>query len=192
MRVDLLKRQVMYAARFPATRYALFVLPAVLLVLLAIWLLLWRPVVSQHVELQTSVNETRNSLISLMHLQEMRDDYDKTLQAVEAVETKLEQVIPLSEYVERLNSLAQQHQVQIINESRQTGRVQDDYLPIYQELVLEAGYESIRRFLSGLSSLPTWTVVNELRLDRQRESRLLKANLVLVTFQKQQADRVSE
>ncbi|MGD8712713.1 MAG: hypothetical protein PVG50_07695, partial [Thiohalophilus sp.] len=159
MTMEELRRKVRYATRFPATRYALLALPVAALLLLGTWLLLWRPEAVRHAELQASVNETRQSLISLMRLQELRDDYDNTLQAVESVETKLERVIPLSEYVKRLNSLAQQHRVQIINESRKTGKLQGEYLPIYQELVLEASYESMRRFLSGLSSLPTWTVV---------------------------------
>lgn len=188
MSPEMLARQLRYASRFPANRYALLLLPVMLLLLLLVWLLLWRPMAVEHAALKHSVDETRQSLVSMMRLNELRHEYDQTLHAVEAIEQKLERVIPLSEYVERLNGLAQQHKVQIINESRQTGEIQNGYLPIYQELVLEASYESVRRFLSGLSSLPTWTVVNELRLDRQRNTRLLKASLVLVTFQKQSAE----
>lgn len=183
-----LLQQLRYAARFPLTRYGLFALPVALLLLAIIWLWLWRPLAVQHDELGRSVNDTRQELLAMIRLNELRNDYESTLHAVEAIEAKLERVIPLSEYVERLNRLAREHDVQIINESRQTGRVQGNYQPIYQELVLEAKYESIRRFLSGLSSLPTWTVVNEMRLDKQRNSRLLKASLMLVTFQKQAAE----
>jgi hypothetical protein len=118
----------------------------------------------------------------------MSTEYKSVLQAVEQIETKLDKVIPLSEFVERLNGLARQNQVQIINESRHMGKQHNGYLPIYQELVLEAGYSSMRKFLSGLSSLPTWTLVREMRLTKQRDSNQLKANLVLVTFQKQSGE----
>ncbi|MFP4610485.1 MAG: type II secretion system protein GspM [Thiohalophilus sp.] len=183
-------RQLRYTARFPATRYALLVLPAVFLLLFIVWLGIWRPVAVEHARLSASVAETRQTLMSLMRLNELHDEYQYTLKAVEEIETKLERVIPLSEYVERLNALARESEVQIINESRQVGKAQEGYLPVYQELVLETGYASLRQFLSGLSSLPTWTVVNEMRLDKQRDSDLLKANLVLVTFQKQNGEVV--
>jgi len=181
-------QQLRYAARFPLTRYALLALPVAALLLLIVWLVLWRPVAVQHAALSASVADTRQSLLSIMRLSELRDEYRHTLQAVEEIETKLERVIPLSEYVERLNVLARESGVQVINESRQVGKPQAGYLPVYQELVLETRYDSIRRFLSGLSSLPTWTVVNEMRIDKQRNGDLLKANLVLVTFQKQNGE----
>lgn len=182
------QRQLRYAARFPATRYALWGLPAVLLLLLIVWLGVWRPAAVEHAALTQSVAEIRQSLKTLIQINALRDEYRQSLQVVKAVEAKLEKAIPLSEYVERLNVLARESGVQILNESRQVGKVQKGYLPVYQELVLEADYASVRRFLSGLSSLPTWTVVNEMRLDKQRNTGQLKANLVLVTFQKQNGE----
>lgn len=181
-------KQLRYAVRFPATRYALWGLPVVLLLLLIVWLALWWPVAAEHAALSRAVAESRQNVKSLIQINALRDEYRKTLQVVESIENKLEKTIPLSEYVERLNVLAGESGVQILNESRQVGKVQKGYLPVYQELVLEANYASVRRFLSGLSSLPTWTVVNEMRLDKQRDSNQLEANLVLVTFQKQNGE----
>ena len=178
-----------YAARYPKTRYGLLALPLAVAGLLVILLLLWWPVANQHAVLSQSVEQSRRALLSVIRLSEMRNEYRNVLHAVERIEAKLDKVIPLSEFVDRLNGLARQNQVQIVNESRQVGKPHNGYLPIHQELVLEADYAAIRKFLSGLSSLPTWTVVNELRLARQSNSRQLKANLVLVTFQKQSGEQ---
>lgn len=150
----------------------------------------WLPVANRNQELLDSVEHSRRDLVSIIRLNELSAEYKSTLQAVEQIESKLDRVIPLSEFVERLNGLARDNQVQIISESRHVGKQHNGYLPIYQELVLETGYSSIRRFLSGLSTLPTWTVVKEMRLAKQRDSGQLKANLVLVTFQKQSGETV--
>ncbi len=185
-----ISKRLRYASRYPLTRYGLMALPVVMLVLIITWSFFWLPVANRNQELMESMKDSRQELVSIIRLNELGTEYKSTLQAVEQIESKLDRLIPLSEFVERLNGLARKNQVQIINESRHVGKQHNGYLPIYQELVLEAGYSSIRRFLSGLSTLPTWTVVKEMRLAKQRDSDQLKANLVLVTFQKQSAEAV--
>lgn len=185
-----ISKRLRYASRFPLTRYGLTALPIALVLLLIMVFFFWLPVANRNQELLDSVEHSRRDLVSIMRLNELSTEYKSTLQAVEQIESKLDRVIPLSEFVERLNGLARDNQVQIINESRHVGKQHNGYLPIYQELVLEAGYSSIRQFLSGLSTLPTWTVVKEMRLAKQRDSGQLKANLVLVTFQKQSGETV--
>ncbi len=185
-----ISKRLRYASRYPLTRYGLTALPIAMILLLIMVFFFWLPVANRNQELLDSVEHSRRDLVSIIRLNELSAEYKSTLQAVEQIESKLDRVIPLSEFVERLNGLARDNQVQIINESRHVGKQHNGYLPIYQELVLETGYSSIRQFLSGLSTLPTWTVVKEMRLVKQRDSGQLKANLVLVTFQKQSGGTV--
>lgn len=183
--------QLRLATRFPYNRLGMRVLPVVLVVFLLMLIVIWWPVASKHTGLSEQAASMRTELISVIRLNELSNEYKQARQAVQQVESKLDRVIPLSEFVERLNNLAQQNQVQIISESRNIGKIRSGYLPIYQELNIEADYTSIRRFLAGLSNLPTWTLVQELRLTRQKNTTNLKASLTLVTFQKQTGEAKS-
>lgn len=183
--------QLRLATRFPYNRLGVRVLPVVFGVFLLMLIVIWWPVASKHNGLSEQAASMRTELISVIRLNELSNEYKQARQAVQQVESKLDRVIPLSEFVERLNNLAQQNQVQIISESRTIGKIRSGYLPIYQELNIEADYTSIRRFLAGLSNLPTWTLVQELRLTRQKNTTNLKASLTLVTFQKQTGEAKS-
>jgi len=177
------------SSRFPPNRLGLIVLPVAVVSLILIVVFLWWPVAKVNDELVFKVKSVRAELLSMVKLNELSYEYTQSDKETKKIEDKLDKAIQLSEFVGEINRLAKNNNIEIINESRTNGKPRLGYNPILQELDIEASYKAIRKFIFKLHTLPTWTLVQDINILRQKNTRKLKVKLILITFSKNQEVR---
>lgn len=172
------------SSRFVPNYIGLKAFPFILVILILMIMFLWWPVVKVNNELIFQVKSIRTELLSVIKLNELSYEYSQSNKELKKVEEKLDKGVQLSEFVGKINALAKKYKVEITSESRTNGKIRLGYNPIFQELNIEASYNAIRGFIFGLRTLPTWTLVQDIQMLRQKNLRKLKIKLILVTFQK--------
>lgn len=155
---------------------------------LAVGLGQWRPVAREHAALRQQIAAARRAAIQAQDARSLLRAYGDATQAVAQAEQKLQAPAGQSELVTRLAQLAEQHEVQILGQSYEEGRVVKSEAGsagsvLVLTLKLEAGYPALREFLAELPRLKSWVDVEEARLERSRESpELLRAQLRLAVL----------
>lgn len=175
---------LLFALRHPWVRRGLGSAIVVAVLLLAVVLFYWRPAHSEHEQLFDRVVSLRRELVKSMQDQTLAKTYADTRKTIARLEKKLNAESGQAALVNNVTQLAQNSGVQVISESYQEGKEDSGYVPLFQIIVLKGAYKDMRQFLMGVQQLPTWTVVQETRLERPHDGKGLKATLTLVTYRK--------
>jgi len=173
-----------FALRHPWVRAGLASAAAALAILLLVVFAYWRPAYDRYAALAGRVESLRKDLVGAMRDEALARTYDKTRKDIVRLEKKLDAESGQAALVDNVTNLARKSHVSVISESYEEGHEDSGYVPLFQVIALEGGYDDIRQFLSGVQRLPTWTVVRETRLERMHHSRAIKAILTLVTYRK--------
>ncbi|HKK06819.1 MAG TPA: type 4a pilus biogenesis protein PilO [Gammaproteobacteria bacterium] len=173
-----------FALRHSWVRVGLASAAAVMVLLVLLVFAYWRPAYHRHAALAERVGSLRKDLVAAMRDEELTRTYDKTQKDIVRLEKKLDAESGQAALVDNVTNLARQSHVNVISESYEEGHEDSGYVPLFQVIALQGGYEDIRDFLRGVQCLPTWTVVRETRLERLHDSQAVKAILTLVTYRK--------
>lgn len=169
-----------YAMRSPGARMALVLNLVVVAALLIVVFFYWWPRATERQLLNESVAQARRALTRAMQANDLIAAYRTASRATQTVETKLQLSIKQAQLVQSLARLVARHGVRIVSESYEEGKRQGDYMPLFLQVTLEGRYAGVRGFLSDVHALPLWVEVQDVRLERMRESAgSLKAQLRL-------------
>jgi Tfp pilus assembly protein PilO len=170
-----------YAARHPAARagaWAAVAFGALALVALVSW---W-PASREASSLEARIAIGRRALAQARHGDELAAAYAKTSQDVASLEKKLSHGATQSQLVENFARLARRHGVRIVSETYEEARGTQPALSV--ELAVQGDYPALRDFLRALSALPTWSEVQEVRLESAQGAAGQRGRIRIVTYRR--------
>ncbi len=142
----------------------------------------WWPAYQGHAELERQIAAKRREFVQAQQAEQLARAYVKAQQDVTLLEKKLEHAATQAQLVENLARLARQHGVRIISETYEEGRSGAGPVALHAGLAVQGSYRAVREFIRGVSTLPTWSEVHEVWLEKARESNWIKGRIRLVTY----------
>jgi len=170
-----------YSARHPWARTGL-ALCAAAAALLVVALALWWPAQRERDALEDSIAARRRALVQAQQSDELLAAYARAGKQVTQLEKKLAYATTQAQLVESFARLARAHGVRIVTETYEEGRAAGTQPALSAELAVQAGFPALRDFLRDLSSLPTWSEVQEVRIESERGAAVQKGRIRIVTY----------
>lgn len=172
-----------FAARQPAVRILGLVAASAIVVVVALWAIYWRPAYRTTEALRVQVDAARRDTVKALQDIELERVYRAAAKDVPRIEAKLNVGGGQAALVQQIAQLANKHQIKVLGETYDEGKINEGYVPLRLELNLQGHYLGIRNFLANLSELPHWVSVQEAVLTRG-DSGDIKAQLRLLTFRR--------
>ena len=170
-----------YGARHPWARAGLRAgAAAATLALLA--LAVWWPAQRERTALEDKIQSKRRDLVQAKQADELLGAYARALKDVALLEKKLQNAATQAQLVENFARLARHRGVRIITETYEEGRGAGAHPSLNTELAVQADYPALRDFLRDLSTLPTWSEVQEVRLESVQGAATQKGRIRIVTY----------
>jgi Tfp pilus assembly protein PilO len=162
-------------------------------VLLAAAAAAWWPVQRESAALEDEIAAKRSALSQARQAHELSGAYAKAAKEVAVLERKLQHAATQAQLVENFARLARKHGVKIVSETYDEGRGASAQSGLSAELSVQAGYPALRDFLRDLSALPTWSEVQEVRLETATGSAMpmQKGRIRIMTYRQGPAERKS-
>ncbi len=170
-----------YSARHPWARagaWAGVVSAGLMLAVLAAW---W-PAHREQAALEQTIASKRRGLVQSQQAHELLAAYAKASKDVALLEKKLQHAATQAQLVENFARLARRHGVKIVSETYDEGRGSGAQPALNAELAVQGSYPALREFLRDLSGLPTWSEVQEVRLESAPGAPTQKGRIRIVTF----------
>jgi len=188
-----LLQYLLFSARHPLVKTAAVVSLLSVLIMLSVGVGYWWPVARGYSELLRQTETKRKEVINSVRAADISRAYSHSAKQIEVLERKLNIEAAQTDLVKYLSQLAIKQNIKIISEVYEEGQVQTGYVPLHLDLNLQGSYPALRRFISGLQSLPTWTYVREGTISGSQEGLgVLKAHLRLVTYRKIKAGKAQD
>ncbi len=173
--------ELRYGARHPWARAGLWVW-AVAAVLMCVALAAWWPAQREHSALEDRISGQRRDLVQAQQADELLSAYARASKETAVLEKKLQHAATQSQLVESFARLARHHGVKILTETYEEGRAAGAQPTLSTELTVQAVYPGLRDFLRDLSALPTWSEVQEVRLESVQGAAAQKGRIRIVTY----------
>lgn len=151
----------------------------------------WWPAERARAQLEGEIALKRRALAQVRHAGELRDAYGRAAKQVASLEQKLDHAATQAQLVENFARLARNRGVRILGETYDEGRGAAAQSALSAELAVQGGYPALRNFLGDLSGLPTWSEVQEVRLESLQGSAEQKGRLRIVTYRNARTARGS-
>jgi len=151
---------------------------ALLLVAVAVW---W-PAQHERAKLEDTIGGKRRELVQAQQADELLRAYGRARTEVALLEKKLEHAATQSQLVENFARLARKHGVKIVSETYEEGRAGGAQPMLNAELSVQGGYPALRDFLRDVSALPTWSEVQEVRLESVQGATTQKGRIRVMTY----------
>ena len=170
-----------YSARHPWARSGLWICAAAA-AFACLALAAWWPAQREHAALEDRIAGKRRDLVQAQQADELLGAYARASKDAALLEKKLQHAATQSQLVESFARLARQHGVKILTETYEEGRSAGVQPTLSTELTVQAAYPGLRDFLRDLSALPTWSEVQEVRLESVQGSAAQKGRIRIVTY----------
>jgi Tfp pilus assembly protein PilO len=170
-----------YSARHPWARAGMWtcaLTAALMLVVVAVW---W-PEQRERAALEDTIAGKRRELVQTRQADELLRAYGQARKEVALLEKKLDHAATQSQLVENFARLARKHRVKIISETYEEGRAAGAQPMLNAELSVQGGYPALRDFLHDVSALPTWSEVQEVRLESVQGAATQKGRIRVMTY----------
>ncbi len=177
-----------YCARHPWARIGVWVVTAaagVMIIAMAVW---W-PAQHEQSVLGEEIAAKRRHLVQMQQADELVRAYTQTRKQVVLLEQKLEHAATQAQLVQNFARIARQHGVKIISETYEEGRNAIAQPTLNAELTIQGPYPALRDFLRDLSALPTWSEVQEVRLESAQGTGMQKGRVRVVTYRRVQSEQ---
>jgi Tfp pilus assembly protein PilO len=142
----------------------------------------WWPAHSEQAALEEAIASKRRGLVQARQAHDLLAAYAKASKEVALLEKKLQHAATQAQLVENFARLARRHGVKIVSETYEEGRGSGAQPMLAAELAVQGSYPSMRDFLRDLSGLPTWSEVQEVRLESVPGAPTQKGRIRIVTF----------
>jgi len=177
-----------YSARHPWARAGLWTC-AVAAVLMFVVLAVWWPAQREQAALEDKIISTRRAMVQAQQADELSSAYARAHKDVALLEKKLEHAATQAQLVENFARLARNHGVKIVTQTYEEGRGAGTQPTLSAELTVQGGYPALRDFVRDLSALPTWSEVQEVRLESVQGAATQKGRIRIVTYRHAPAQR---
>lgn len=137
----------------------------------------------RHENQMTEFKNLQYNITNLKQDFQQFERYKEVLTTLETLEKRLSSRSSQVEMVEHLNNLARSSGVHVKASTFKHGKPDKGVRRSHQEIVLNGQYFGLREFLKGLTSLPTLTVPVETKVERENDTRKIKASIHLVSYQ---------
>ena len=175
-----------YAARHRLARAGAWAAGAGAIAMLAA-LAAWWPAHRESGALEDRIAANRRALADARHGDELLAAYARASRDVASLERKLRYAATQSQLVQDFSRLARRHGVRIVSETYEEARGPQPSLSA--ELAVQGDYPALRDFVRDLSSLPTWSEVQEVRLESAQGAAGQRGRIRIVTYRQAPAER---
>jgi Tfp pilus assembly protein PilO len=169
------------SARHPAARFGIFFLLLSILILGAS-AAYWWPAEAARSRVEEETAQKRRALAQVRQAREVLDAYKAAATEVAVLEKKLDHAATQAQLVQNFSRLAKSRGVKIVGETYDDGRSGGAQGALSAELAVQGGYPALRNFLADLSGLPTWSEVQEVRLESLQGAPEQKGRVRIVTY----------
>jgi hypothetical protein len=173
--------ELRYNARHPWARAGLLVF-AVTAALLAAVLAMWWPAHLNQNDLEQQILAKRRSVARAQQSEELLRAYERSRKEVALLERKLQHGATQAQLVQGFARLARRHGVRIVSETYEEGRNAAAQPALSGELAVQAAYPALRDFVRELATLPTWSEVQEVRIETAHGAATQKGRIRIVTY----------
>lgn len=170
-----------YDARHPWARAGSWAAAAACVLMLAAFAAWW-PAHREASALEDRIAAKRRALAQARQSYELLGAYTKASRDVASLEKKLRYGATQSQLVENFARLARSHGVKIVSETYEEARGAGVQPSLSAELAVQGEYPALRDFLRDLSALPTWSEVQEVRLESAQGAAGQKGRIRIVTY----------
>jgi hypothetical protein len=171
--------EMRYASRHPLARAGAWAAAAAATLMIAA-LAAWWPAHRDAAALDERIAAKRRALADARHGDELLAAYGQASRDVALLEKKLRYGATQAQLVQDFARLARRHDVKILSETYDETRGPQPSLSA--ELAVQGGYPALRDFVRGLSLLPTWSEVQEVRLESAQGAALPRGRIRIVTY----------
>jgi hypothetical protein len=174
-----------YALRQPKVKRAAWAACLWLGLDLLVLALFWGPAAFQHHRLEKGIQDYRRSEREARQAVENSRRYEELVKRAANLEAKWETPVSQAGLIESLTRLCAKNGLRVVSQDFDVTPAKGGGQSFRQNLALVGSYSSLRRFLAGLEGLPSLTVVEQSRLERESEgASRIRASLQLSTFTK--------
>lgn len=173
---------IRFSGRHPLVRVALFSV-LVGFISLAVVLMAWAPAHLKNAKLENDVNTQREIISKAEYNKKFSSLYARSKKTFHAINKKLNKQHSQSEHVKQLDKMLQKRRIRVVNEVYDSEKTPGGYTKLSQELSVQGDYGDLRRFIIELDGLPSWTIIQELRIEKLNSySSKIKAVLKMATY----------
>lgn len=151
----------------------------------------WWPAERASAAAEDALALKRRALAQARHAREVLDAYGQAAKQVAVLEKKLAHAATQAQLVQHFSRLARSRGVKIVGETYDEGRGSAAQPALGAELAVQGGFPALRNFLGDLAALPTWSEVQEVRLESLPGSAEQKGRVRIVTYRNARAERGS-
>ncbi|MBI5783119.1 MAG: type 4a pilus biogenesis protein PilO [Gammaproteobacteria bacterium] len=178
-----------YACRHPWVRWGAWINLGLAVAVVVAALVRW-PAAQQHRELEAAIDGKRKQMVYAMQAGEMMRQFRHAQVVLPRLERKLQAGARQSDLIDSLGRLARQHDVRVLSQAFDEGKLRGAYSALHVNIALQGRYDTLRNFLDDLSSLPLWIEVQEAGIERARETPdAVRAQLRLTVLRKAPSGR---
>lgn len=173
---------IRFSTRHPGVKFAITALIMSLLIALAA-MAYWVPAYQGYAGLEEKISDQRNYIYTTEQNKKLAEFYARSKKSLHIMDKKLGSNKSQADHVKLLDKMLKKRRMKVVNETFETEKLTGGYVKLSQELSLQGDYGDLRRFLIDLDDLPTWTVVQELRIEKLHSyGSMIKAMLRMSTY----------
>jgi Tfp pilus assembly protein PilO len=143
------------------------------------------PAATSHGQLVKQVDAAQTAIIDARQAVGVMDAYTRAREAIMTIGRKLDYATAQAKLIDDIADLARKYGVQVLSQEYDEASAGDKrQATLGVQLAAQGNYRALRNFIVGISSLPAWTEVSDVSIERGRDSGLLKAELRLLTYRR--------
>ncbi|MEW8084846.1 MAG: type 4a pilus biogenesis protein PilO [Candidatus Thiodiazotropha endolucinida] len=125
----------------------------------------------------------QNDIVKLKNDLQNNKRYNDAFISLNKLENRLSSQSSQVTLIGHINDLAKLSGVHVKASTFRHGKSDRGVMRSHQEIELSGQYTGLREFIKGLTSLPTLTVPVETKVEREQDTRKIKARIHLVSYQ---------
>jgi len=176
------------AIRQPALRTSIRHLAIALGVFVGVFVFFWAPTKYNDQTLKQRIYDTRMNVVAQLQASEIEQAYHQAQSAWTKYDPADQHPLKQADLIAELAALAHNNHLSIVRQSFDKKQTDDGITTLRQQLQVVGAYHNLKRFLYGLQSLSTWTMVKEARIEKTgKRPGTVSAILMLATYRKGEA-----
>jgi Tfp pilus assembly protein PilO len=179
-----IRDEIIFSLRVPFVRFSLMLFFVTLLLLISVVVFYWWPAKDSLESTNASIELKNQEILKAALNEDIAKTSNQAAKQIALIESKLDASSTQASLVKDLADLARKNNVKIISESYEEAKSVDGYTPLTHALTVQAEYSQLRRFISDLQDLSSFTIVREANIARSKDDSALKAQLHLITYQR--------
>lgn len=157
---------------------------AAFVIVMCVFAVLWWPIEQHRQELSDNIARERSAILVARRQEELASAYARAKAGVEVLHKKLTYAATQAQQVADIAQLVRRHDVLMLSQDYEESAKANEPSMLYTDLTMQSKYSALRSFVEDLAGLPSWTEVQEISIERARESGMVKSRVRLVTYRR--------